>query len=73
MTPEQSRATEAILNMLIKALFAICALVGWFIVLFRWLDAKTSFDLYKYGSMEFFLSATIFLVFRHYFGFIRRK
>lgn len=73
MTPEQAKATETILNMIIKSVFALCALIGWFIVLFKWLNASTSFELYKYGAMETFISLTIGLVFRHYFGFIRKK
>ena len=73
MTPDQAKSSEAILNMVLKFIFGIAILVAFFIVLFRWLDSKTNFDLLKYGSMEAFLTITLGYGFRHYFGFIRKK
>lgn len=73
MTPEQAKSTEVIINMLLKLIFGLSALIAFFIVLFRWLDCKNNFDLVKYGSMETFLSLTMGYVFRHYFGLIRKK
>lgn len=73
MTSEQAKSTEAVLNMVLKFIFGICALFGWFIVLFKWMDSKTTFEIYKFGSMEGFLSLSIGYVFRHYFGVIRKS
>ncbi|TBO36378.1 hypothetical protein [Pedobacter kyonggii] len=72
MTPDQSKVVETILNMIMKVLFGLSALAGWWIILFKWIDAQTQFDLWKFGAIESFLSATIYIVFKHYFGAIRK-
>lgn len=73
MTEDQAKATEAIINMLLKLLFGLCALVGWCFFLYGYIKAKEEFDLYKYGGGGTFLTACMGYVFRHYFGAIRKK
>jgi hypothetical protein len=55
-------------NLIIKFLLSIAAIVAFFIVLYKYMDTKNSFDAIKYGAIEVLLGGSVFLAFRHYFG-----
>lgn len=63
----KAKVYEIIFNMILKAFLCLAAVVAFFIVLFKLLDAKTTFDSWKYGLIETFLTCCIFLPFQHYF------
>ncbi len=52
---------------IIRFLFAICSMIGFFVVLCFLLNAKNDFDLKKYGIIEGFFGTTVFLVWKFYF------
>lgn len=54
-------------NVFIRFIYAIASLVAFFIVLYFLLTAQNDFDLKKYGIIEAFLAATVFLVWKYYF------
>ena len=58
----KAKVYEIIFNMILKAFLCLAAVVAFFIVLFKLLDAKTTFDSWKYGLIETFLTCCIFSV-----------
>jgi hypothetical protein len=73
MNAEESlRIFRIIFDMIWQSLISMSCLVAWFIVLLRLLDSQTYFDTGKYIAIESCLSATIYFVFKYWFGSSKR-
>lgn len=67
LTPEKVKVYDLLSVVIIRFLFALSSIVGFFIVLAFFLQAENNFELTKYGIIEGLLAATVFLVWRYYF------
>ena len=71
MTEDQVKVMRVIFTMIWQSIFSGCVLIGWFIILFKWVENIATFDQTKFiafGAIESFLSLTIALAFRYWFA-----
>jgi hypothetical protein len=64
---KKAKIYDVIGNLIMKFLFAISALIAFFIILSFYISSKTQFDAVKYGAIETLLGGSVFVAFRHFF------
>jgi hypothetical protein len=64
---KRAKVYEVIGNLIMKLMFAISALIAFFIVLHAYIYSNTEFDAIKYGAIEILLGGSVFVAFKHFF------
>ncbi len=59
---------DALSKIIVRILFAISSITAFFIILAFLINAKTGFDVAKFGSLQALLAAVNVYVLKHYFG-----
>ena len=67
MTNKDVRLLAAFVRLVWQSVFSAAVLIAFFVVLYYLINASSTFEVLKYGSIQVFLAGTVYLVFKFYF------